>query len=188
VAGAACGPDRRSRTGSGVPQDSGSDTDAGDLDSGNASGADATTGDASSTDASADVPIAPLTPPDASCDPAELNGHNYWFCTANQGWDAARALCMGVGGDLVSINDAPEQAFIEQHAALGNWLIGLDQKNASGASTVGEWEMVDGSALTAYDNWGVLQPGNSDCGVLGGNGRWSSIACNNAENWICEIP
>lgn len=197
----ACG--RRVRGGTGVPQDSGSDTDAGGTDAGNTdasadgsvdASSDSAANDAASTgDASADAGtdsgnVITTTPPDSSCDGAEFNGHTYWFCTANFDWDSARTRCTDINGDLVAINDAPEQAFIEVHAPLGTWLIGLNKKNASGSSTIGVWEMVDGTTLASYANWGGGEPGGSDCGALDGSGQWQDFSCTNNENWICEIP
>lgn len=195
----ACG--RRVRGGTGIPRDSGSDNDAGATDASNAdasadASADATPHDAASvsdaaldaaTDANTDAAVAP-TPPDANCDAADFNGHTYWFCTDNRDWDTARGLCVAINGDLVSINESNEQAFVESNAPLGTWLIGLNKKNGSGSSAIGTWEMVDGTTLASYENWGLSEPDADDCGAISGTGAWQDVTCTNDENWICEIP
>ena len=129
----------------------------------------------------------PSAPPDSSCNDGQFEGRTYWFCTDNRDWDPARSACQGVGGDLVSINTAEEQAFIDAQTGGGEWLIGLNQKNASGSGTPGTWEWVDGGDPNgAYSNWNSGEPDGNDCGVL--NGGWRDISCSNGENWICEVP
>jgi len=196
VCAVACG--RSGRGGGGFPQDSGAGNDASDRDAGNggtdasldASLDSAVVGDAATdgaTDSGADGALA-VTPPDVNCTAAAFNGHAYWFCTDNRDWDTARGLCMTIAGDLVSINDDAESAFVESNAPSGIWLIGLNKKNASGTSTAGTWEMVDGTTLTSYENWALGEPDNEDCGSMTGTGRWQDYACTTAANWICEVP
>jgi len=116
-------------------------------------------------------------------------GHGYWFCLNNQDWLDARVSCQTIGGDLVAINDAQEQAFVSTHAT-GNddWLIGLNRINASGMNALGQWEWVDGTLVADDDeNWRGSGPGTFDCGSLD-TGGWEDYSCANGEDWICEVP
>jgi Lectin C-type domain len=124
--------------------------------------------------------------PDSSCDAATFEAHTYWFCTNNADWNEARAMCQGAGGDLVSIGSQAEQDFVTAQADGGIWLIGLDQKNASGSSSAGTWEWSDGSDLTAYANWRQGEPDDQECGALDGTG-WVDRSCTNDTNYICEV-
>jgi hypothetical protein len=143
--------------------------------------------DAATTDASSNIDAS--TPPDEDCTAASHAGHSYWFCESNQDWDEARASCQAIGADLVSINDEAEQMFVlEQIDAIGGteWLIGLNQKNASGMNAVGTWEWVDGTVVT-YTSWDSGEPDTTyDCGLTTADG-WADFSCGNGESWICEI-
>ena len=148
------------------PSDAGKTTSVGD-----AGGPDLGSGDAG-TDAG-------TTPPHPNCAFDDFAGHRYWFCDVVRERVDARALCMAIGGELVSIGSADEQAFIETHAGSGDFLIGA-QRDA------GSFAWYDGTPF-AYEHWASLEPGLSDCVQLI-NGWWRTRSCSDAENWICEVP
>jgi hypothetical protein len=63
-------------------------------------------------------------------------------------WDKAKVRCEQMGGYLVIINDAEENAFLTSIGA-GNHRFHL---GASDAENEGDWRWVDGSPVT-YQNW-----------------------------------
>lgn len=165
----------------------GDNNDAGALD---AAMADATTPvDAGGGSYTEENP--PTMPPDSGCTVGVYNGHGYWFCEDNLDWDEARAACMAIGGDLLSINDEAEQTYVaERIDAIGGtqWLVGLNQKNASGQGVDGTWQWVDGSDPAAgYNNWGSGEPDSGDCAIMNSSGVWQDFSCGNGENWVCEL-
>ncbi len=55
------------------------------------------------------------------------NGNNYLFVTTPKTWEQAQTYCKLSGYNLVTINDASEEAFLntqESYRGLGNWWIG----------------------------------------------------------------
>ena len=84
------------------------------------------------------------------------NGHDYYYTTAATSWTAAEAQAVSLGGHLVAINDAAEQAALG--GAFGTterlW-IGLTDALVEGVFT---W--TNGDALT-YTNWNAGEPNNS---------------------------
>jgi len=146
------------------------------------------------------VDVCPLDPTDnaspramtsspGTCTWATHCSHGYWFCTNNRDFDQARPLCQAIGGDLLSINNQPEQDFARVYATGGNqWIVGLNQINLSGSNAAGVWEWIDGTlAMGGFENWRNGEPDNSDCGAID-SGLWIDWNCGNAENWICEVP
>ena len=75
-------------------------------------------------------------------------GHRYQVFDESLSWTEARIRCALLGGHLVSIGDAEEQAFVEKlvtgHAKENYW-IGLYDLE-------GEWKWEDGTAYD-YTNW-----------------------------------
>jgi hypothetical protein len=171
--------------GSGGSGPSGGSAGAGGIGGSGADGGSSTGGAAGGTGGSGGNTS---NPPDSDCRGATYAGHDYWFCTNNRDWDAARERCVAAGGDLVSINDANEQAFVDANISSDSWLIGLNKKNASGMSTDGTWEWVDGTSPVVYEHWNSGEPDSYDCGGMSSSGMWSDFTCSNDENWICEVP
>lgn len=130
-----------------------------------------------------------MTASPGTCTWATHCSHGYWFCTNNRDLDQARPLCQGIGGDMLSINNQPEQDFARTHATGGNqWIVGLNKINLSGSHTDGVWEWVDGTlAMGGFENWRNGEPDNNDCGAID-SGLWIDWTCGNNENWICEVP
>mgnify|MGYP001050246149 CR=1 FL=1 len=82
---------------------------------------------------------------------AVYNGHTYVRTVAALGWSAAEAYAGSLGGHLVTLDDAAEQAWVYQRFGGSVWL-GL---NDAGTEGTGVW--VDGSG-SGYRNWAAGQP------------------------------
>ena len=83
---------------------------------------------------------------------------------------AAESFAQGVGGHLVSITSATEQAFVSRRFGYAERWIG-----ASDVATEGSWAWSSGEALS-YTNWNSGHPvtGNStyDFAFLTTGGTW----------------
>jgi hypothetical protein len=96
------------------------------------------------------------------------NGHSYYLLSQNN-WSGSEAEAVSLGGHLVTINDAAEDAFVSSsfsgfgdvHRAL--W-IGLND-----SAVEGTFVWVSGEPVT-YTNWGQYEPNNS-----GGGEDWAHI-------------
>ncbi|XP_030000888.1 low affinity immunoglobulin epsilon Fc receptor-like [Sphaeramia orbicularis] len=108
----------------------------------------------------------------------------YYDSVTELDWVHSRLVCLSMGADLVSINTAEEQAFINGLLSpqVNAW-IGLNDIHSEG-----KWKWVDGTAVTTTF-WGPGQPNsyngtNQDCGELVENslmGQWNDEDCS-AEN------
>ncbi|KAK1883605.1 Macrophage mannose receptor 1 [Dissostichus eleginoides] len=103
-------------------------------------------------------------------------------------WAEARADCVNQGGDLLSITDPFEQAFIQgviQLSATGIslWMGGHD------SVTEGGWEWMDGAPFR-YIHWSAGNPDDyygEDClSILINNGYWNDDNCDSKRGYICE--
>ncbi|KAM6975835.1 uncharacterized protein LKV04_015092 [Tautogolabrus adspersus] len=103
-------------------------------------------------------------------------------------WAEARADCLNQGGDLVSITDPFEQAFIQgviqlSPTGISLWMGGHD------SVTEGGWEWVDGSPFR-YIRWSAGNPDNyygEDClSILINNGYWNDDNCEYNRGYICK--
>ncbi len=106
------------------------------------------------------------------------NGHSY-FLAAVGSWTAGEALAVSVGGHLVTINDAGENAFVRTQV-LG--FDGQDRRGWLGFNDVqseGNFVWSSGEAL-GYTNWSLGEPNNSSgiehyAEMLGGSGEWNDV-------------
>ncbi|MCC6323144.1 MAG: VCBS repeat-containing protein [Phycisphaerales bacterium] len=109
------------------------------------------------------------------------NGHRYYLLSSSD-WTSARAFALSIGGDLVTINDAAENAFVVSTfgpLATRLW-IGL-----SDAASEGQFAWCSGQTpLPAYTNWEPGEPNNGAGGPNGpenyvhlytNNGRWNDV-------------
>jgi hypothetical protein len=140
----------------------------------------------------------------ATC-PCNINrygGHVYLFCATVSDWWDARDDCLDNDSyDLVTIDDAGEDAWItstaQGHAAGLWWWIGYNDIDAESWEEPGSaWEWADGSSST-YTNWNSGQPDDwssgEDCGhIYGSSGAWNDLDCD-SDHWgstylyfICE--
>uniref|UniRef100_A0A8C5Y4E3 Macrophage mannose receptor 1 n=1 Tax=Microcebus murinus TaxID=30608 RepID=A0A8C5Y4E3_MICMU len=111
-------------------------------------------------------------------------------------WQEARKACMGFGGNLVSIQNEKEQAFLTYHmkdSTFNTW-IGLNDVNSEHTFL---W--TDGRGVH-YTNWGKGYPGgrrsslsyeDADCVVIIGGksneaGKWMDDTCDSKRGYICH--
>ncbi|KAM7392700.1 hypothetical protein PAMA_007697 [Pampus argenteus] len=103
-------------------------------------------------------------------------------------WAEARADCVNQGGDLISITEPFEQAFIQgvilqSPTGISLWMGGHD------SITEGGWEWMDGSPFR-YIRWNAGNPDNyngEDClSILINNGYWNDDNCENKRGYICK--
>ena len=106
-------------------------------------------------------------------------------------WEDARAVCLGFGGDLVTIKNEREMQFLRDLTITGferNW-IGLNDRLKEG-----QFVWSDGTPFNSsvYNDWGDGEPnnddGNEDCVELDYTGRWNDIPCSGTHYYICERP
>uniref|UniRef100_A0A096MA02 C-type lectin domain-containing protein n=1 Tax=Poecilia formosa TaxID=48698 RepID=A0A096MA02_POEFO len=101
-------------------------------------------------------------------------------------WAEARADCVNQGGDLLSITEPFEQAFIQVCIAptgISLWMGGHD------SITEGGWEWTDGSPFR-YIRWNAGSPDDyfgEDClSILINGGYWNDDNCQNKRGYICK--
>lgn len=92
--------------------------------------------------------------------PVRYNGHTYYLLTEST-WGAAQATAVALGGNLVTITDAAEQAFV--YGTFGN-SVGADRMLWIGLNDVaveGTFVWVSGEPVT-YTNWFPGEPNNAN--------------------------
>ncbi|KAL0965897.1 hypothetical protein UPYG_G00287390 [Umbra pygmaea] len=103
-------------------------------------------------------------------------------------WADARHDCVNQGGDLVSITEPFEQAFIQSQVhqismGVSIWMGGHD------SFTEGGWEWTDGSPFR-YINWNAGNPDDyagEDClSMLINSGFWNDDNCDYQRGYICK--
>ena len=107
------------------------------------------------------------------------NGNEYLLTTSASSWSAAQAEAEALGGNLVTINDAAEEAWLKETFGedTGYW-IGINDFESEG-----NFEWVSGQPVT-YTNWADGEPnndGNQDyCWMNYSNTRqWDDIGSGN---------
>ncbi|MFO0631086.1 MAG: lectin-like protein, partial [Polyangiales bacterium] len=97
------------------------------------------------------------------CQVRDYGGHRYMFCTRYVQRDVARGLCRAWGGDLVSVDSAAEQAWLNTNAASidvnAMWWIGVnDLATECGTNAdCATWVNAAGAPLT-YRNFCPGEP------------------------------
>ena len=109
------------------------------------------------------------------------NGHTYLLSTAGT-WAEAQAEAKRLGGNLLTINDAAEEAWVRSTFSASERLwIGLND-----ADVEGQFKWVSGEAVT-YTNWAPGEPNNSgsaqDYGTINFNNQWDDTSANGAWEW-----
>ncbi|MEM8502468.1 MAG: NF038122 family metalloprotease [Cyanobacteria bacterium P01_D01_bin.1] len=113
------------------------------------------------------------------------NGHTYLFSQAGT-WQEAQAEARQLGGNLVTINDAEEEAWIREVFSDSERLwTGIND-----AAAEGEFEWISGETVT-YTNWAQGQPddyqGNQDYGTINYYNHWDDDTDNAVFRGIVEI-
>jgi hypothetical protein len=130
--------------------------------------------------ASTSLAVAPISGP--IVDPA--TGHTYYLLD-NSDFTDAQSEALSLGGNVVTINDAAENAWVCQTftnfgGVKRNIWIGLNAAGADGGNPA-SYHWVDGSTST-YRNWAPQEPNFSDQYTLiipGGwenAGQWNNVA------------
>ena len=105
----------------------------------------------------------------------KYNGHSYYLFNNGLTWEEAKNYCENLGGHLVVITNANEQATIQnlltQNGTKNSYWLG-GYKNDSG-----DWEWITNETFS-YDNWGRGQPDNA----YGLENRLM-IYCSTANSW-----
>jgi len=120
------------------------------------------------------TPLAPASPVTWNTGDG-ANGNTYDVIVNNKvSWDAARAIAQAAAGDLVVINSAQEQAFVESVlstnvAATGSYWFGIRE------ASEGVWQDVTGKNL-GYTNWSPGEPDNAAAVESVGAVLWSDDA------------
>lgn len=115
-----------------------------------------------------------------------FNGNEYQLTSSSGTWAEAQAEAEALGGNLVTISDAAEQAWLQDtFGGTERLWTGLTDR-----AQEGEFEWTSGEALT-YTNWALNQPNNfgrgEDFTVLLTNGKWNDAGGNANLRGIIEI-
>ncbi len=97
-------------------------------------------------------------------------------------WNNSRAAAQALGGDLVTIDDAAEQSFLQR--AFGGWSTWIGLHDADGSNT---FVWADGTPVS-YTNWNSGEPNTSsyDGAYKSTNGLWYDYPKTSALNGIAE--
>lgn len=105
----------------------------------------------------------------------EFGGHRYeYYEGADITWTEARAYCQSMGGHLVTITSAEEQAFIESTFPGTTGWIGAYGDN-------GGWSWVTGEAFGGYTKWKSGEP-NDQGGIEWCGHLWTDMTWNDLDN------
>lgn len=118
-----------------------------------------------------------------------FNDYCYLFNSLSvRTWAEARADCLNQGGDLVSVTDPYEQAFVQgiiQQTPTGTslWMGGHDSITESG------WQWTDDSPFR-YTRWSDGNPGDNDgedcLSIRINDGYWNDEHCESKRGYICK--
>jgi glucose/arabinose dehydrogenase/HAMP domain-containing protein len=116
------------------------------------------------------------------------NGKEYRLTDRNLSWERAQQEAESAGGNLVTINNAAEQAWLRQtFGDREDFWIGINDRRVEG-----QFEWVNGETVT-YTNWAEGQPNNSygiqDYGAMNYEGEdgWNDNFSFNRFRGIIEI-
>lgn len=102
-----------------------------------------------------------------------FEGHTYFYSSQESSWEAANAIAVGMGGQLVVITSEEENEFVAQNVLNGApaW-IGLKE-----TSREGRYAWTNGKRAR-YANWGQNEPNNA-----GGKESWTEINREGLGKW-----
>jgi hypothetical protein len=112
-------------------------------------------------------------------------GHNYLLTDTTMTWYAAEQQARALGGHLVTVNDALENAWLNStFSAAGNLWIGFTDEAQKGTFL---W--VSGEPVT-YTNWNTATPdysANKDYTYLRNDGKWANNTIDTAYRGLIEF-
>lgn len=127
-----------------------------------------------------------LSDPDGTC---------YMFFASPSSWPASQDACIALGGSLITVLDAADQALASQLAVNADlatpdlWLGASDQQLEN------SFVWVDGTVLT-FNVWRLGEPNNGgaaglpeNCVVIEGDNpafEWDDRPCDRLQPYICE--
>lgn len=136
---------------------------------------------------------------DPDCVMQSYDTHEYYFCSTESSWSAARVTCQSYTyGDLVSISSDDENDFIESNLTDNAW-IGARDTLVEGlwrwdSSSIPFWRGVAAGSvqLDQYQNWSEAQPddtaANENCAeISSSDGTWSDSDCIAELAFVCEV-
>ncbi|KAM5238001.1 CD209 antigen-like protein C [Ctenodactylus gundi] len=112
--------------------------------------------------------------------------HCYFFSKSQKNWHDSISACQEVGAQLVIVESAEEQSFLQQASkSKGHTWMGLSDLNKEST-----WHWVDGSplSLSFMKYWNPSEPNNvgeEDCAEFNGDG-WNDAKCDINKFWICK--
>ena len=120
------------------------------------------------------------TPLGVPADATLFNGKWYRVYLEKTTWVKARDKCRTLGGQLVSIPDAPTQAFLAEFGkGVELWIGATDEK------VEGLWVWVDGTEMK-YKAWGSKQPDGRRAQNYAALGNWAGRGWFDGPNdWPC---
>uniref|UniRef100_UPI00398F2B56 CD209 antigen-like protein C n=1 Tax=Pristiophorus japonicus TaxID=55135 RepID=UPI00398F2B56 len=108
----------------------------------------------------------------------------YYFSTSKKTWNEAQESCKSMDANLVVINSAEEQAYL-QCSILDELWIGLDDRVEEG-----KWRWVDGTDYASTVKFWVSgqpdQNGDEDCAMASKTQGWHDWPCSSRHSSICE--
>ncbi len=106
---------------------------------------------------------------------ATYNGHEYLLTNASKTWVEAQAEAIALGGNLVTVNDGAEEAWLQQtFGTTESFWIGLTDE-----AVEGQFQWVSGEAL-GYTNWAPGQPDNY---LLAGGEDYVALNFRTTQKW-----
>ncbi|XP_067828972.1 CD209 antigen-like protein C isoform X2 [Heptranchias perlo] len=110
----------------------------------------------------------------------------YYFSSSETTWDEAQKSCTSMDANLLVINSAEEQVYLQGNLNDNHW-IGL-----SDSVEEGNWSWVDGTDYASNVKfWESGQPnsnGDEGCVVAAANAAWHDWPCSSRHSSICKKP
>ncbi|MBZ3881534.1 CD209 antigen-like protein 2 [Sciurus carolinensis] len=117
-----------------------------------------------------------------------FQGNCYFFSKSLRNWHDSVTACQEEGAQLVIIESAEEQSFLQQTSKTkGYTWMGLSDLKHEGT-----WHWLDGSPLSLrfMTYWNPGEPnssGEEDCAEFRGDG-WNDSKCSYQKFWVCKRP
>jgi hypothetical protein len=137
--------------------------------------------------------------PDTNCVKHVFDERNYFVCTNDRTWPGAIDRCNDlVGGSLVRIDSAAENAFVAARVTTATWIGGND------IATPDAWSWIDDLGIATlfwtggpagtlapgmYASWaaGIEPNGTGNCAGMLPNGSWGDDLCTAPHDFVCEV-
>ncbi|XP_060711088.1 asialoglycoprotein receptor 1-like isoform X3 [Hemiscyllium ocellatum] len=118
----------------------------------------------------------------------EFHQKCYYFSPNTEDWSTSQRFCLSKMSNLVVINSAEEQGFLNKGIESNRHWIGLNETN-----NMDNWGWVDGTQYnTTFKFWAPGEPKDlgsyEACGGMKSDGRWNVYSCSQKLNYICERP